>query len=153
KNYQLTGDREKDLGAIEAIVAEWKTYCRVPFSKKNINAKFNKILDALFRKLKVGQQEAELMKYGNKIQQLANADNEHAIYRERTFIKRKIEEGKNQIRQLETNLQFFSNASEDSPVVQEVVRNIDSHKEALATWKAKLKKLNILENDLNREAE
>ena len=153
KNYQLTGDKEKDMAAIKAIVAEWKTYGRVPFSKKNINTKFNKILDALFRKLKVSQQEAELMKYGNKIQQLANADNENAIYKERTFIKRKIEDSKNEIRQLETNLQFFSNASEDSPVVQEVVRNIDNHKEALATWKEKLKKLNILENDLNREAE
>ncbi|MCG2462119.1 DUF349 domain-containing protein [Flavobacteriaceae bacterium F89] len=153
KNYRLTGEKEKDMTAIKAIITEWKTYGRVPFSKKNINAKFNKILDALFRKLKVSQQEAELLKYGNKIQQLANADNENAIYKERTFIRRKIEESKSEIRQLETNLQFFSNASEDNPLVREVVKNIDRHKESLATWKAKLKKLNILENNLNREAE
>lgn len=153
KNYQLTGEKEKDMAAIKAIITEWKSVGRVPFTKKNINAKFNKILDALFRKLKVGQQEAELLKYGNKIQQLANADNENAIYKERTFIRRKIEDSKSEIRQLETNLQFFSNASEDSPVVQEVVKNIDGHKAALATWKEKLKKLNILENNLNRESE
>jgi hypothetical protein len=93
------------------------------------------------------------MKYGNKIQQLANNDNDYAISNERTFIRRKIDESKNEIRQLENNLQFFSNASEDNPLVKEVIKNIDNHKESLATWKAKLKKLNILENNLIKEAE
>ncbi len=153
KALQLSGDRKKDLASIKSLIEEWRTYGRVPFNKKNINTKFNKILDALFRKLDVGRQEAELLKYGNKIQQLANADNERAITDERTFIRRKIDESKNEIRQLENNLQFFSNASEDSPLVKEVVQNINRQKETLATWKAKLKKLNILKNNLNKATE
>lgn len=153
KAFELSGDKEKDLASIKEFIAEWKTYGRVPFNKKNINVKFNKILDALFNKLDINKQEAELMKYGNKIQQLANADNERAIYNERTFIRKKIAESKSEINQLENNLQFFSNASEDSPVVKEVIKNINNHKDALSTWKAKLKKLNILENNLNKEAE
>ncbi|MET6990219.1 DUF349 domain-containing protein [Sediminicola arcticus] len=153
KAFELSGDKQKDLASIKEFIAEWKTYGRVPFNKKNINVKFNKILDALFNKLDINRQEAELMKYGNKIQQLASADNERAIYNERTFIRRKITESKSEINQLENNLQFFSNASEDSPVVKEVIKNINNHKDALSTWKAKLKKLNILENNLNKEAE
>ena len=153
KAFELSGDKQKDLASIKEYIAEWKTYGRVPFNKKNINVKFNKILDALFNKLDINKQEAELMKYGNKIQQLANADNERAIYNERTFIRRKIAESKSEINQLENNLQFFSNASEESPVVKEVIKNINNHKDALSTWKAKLKKLNILENNLNKEAE
>ncbi|MFT4832279.1 MAG: hypothetical protein ACI815_001932 [Psychroserpens sp.] len=153
KAFELSGDKQKDLTSIKEYIAEWKTYGRVPFNKKNINVKFNKILDALFNKLDINKQEAELMKYGNKIQQLANADNERAIYNERTFIRRKISESKSELNQLENNLQFFSNASEDSPVVKEVIKNINNHKEALSTWNAKLKKLNILENNLNKEAE
>ncbi len=149
--YELTGDNKKDLEAIKAVIEEWKTYGRVPFNKKSINAKFNKILDALFRKLNVSRQESELLKYGNKIHQLAKSENEGAIHDERIFIRRKIDESKNEVRQLENNLQFFSDASEDSPLVKEVVQNIDRHKEALATWKAKLKKLNIMENHLSRE--
>ncbi len=151
KSYQLTGTKSKDLAAVKMLIEEWKSFGKVPFSKKGMNAKFNKILDALFRKLGVSRQESELLKYGNKIQQLANAEDNRAIVDERLFIRRKIDESKGELRQLENNLQFFSSASEDSPVVREVIQNIDRLKEAVGTWKAKLKKLNILENARNKE--
>lgn len=153
KALKLSGKREKDLEAIKALIVEWKSLGKVPFNKKGINGKFNKLLDLLFKKLDVSQQEAELLKYGNKIQQLANEENERAILKERSFIKRKIADSKAEIGQLENNLQFFSDASEDSPLVQEVVQNIERHKEALAGWKAKLKKLNILQNSLIKASE
>ncbi|GGW31253.1 DUF349 domain-containing protein [Arenibacter certesii] len=153
KKFELSGDKKKDLAAIKEFIAEWKESGRVPYNKMSINAKFNKILDAIFKKLDISRQEAELLKYGNKIQRLANNDNDYAISNERTFIRRKIDESKNEIRQLENNLQFFSNASEDNPLVKEVIKNINNHKESLETWKAKLKKLNILANNLIKEAE
>lgn len=151
--FQLSGDRTTDVATIKEFIAEWKSHGRVPFNKKNINTKFNKILDALFKKLDVSRQESELLKYGDKIQQLAKKDNERAIMNERIFIRRKIDESKNEIRQLENNLQFFSNASEDNPLVRDVVKNINNHKESLETWKAKLKKLNIMENNLHKAEE
>ncbi len=151
--FQLTTERNKDLEVIKGFIAEWKTYGRVPFNEQNINVKFNKILDVLFKKLDVDKQEGELMKYGNKIQELSNAeDTEQALQKERVFIKRNIEECKTEVRQLENNLQFFSNSSEDSPVVKEVIRKINVQKEELTTWKEKLKKLNILKNNFNKEA-
>ncbi|TXN35143.1 DUF349 domain-containing protein [Flagellimonas hymeniacidonis] len=153
KAFQLTGDKEKDLNTVKKFIAEWKTLGRIPYNKKHINGKFNKIVDALFTKLGVSKQESELLKYGDKMQQLAKTDDNRAIGNERVFIRRKIEESKSEIRQLENNLQFFSNASEDSPLVKDVVNNINRHKEALETWKAKLKKLNIMENNLNKAAE
>jgi hypothetical protein len=153
KDFQLSGDRAADIAQVKAFIDQWKSLGRVPFKRKNINQKFNKILDALFKKLNVSRQESELLKYGNKIQELAKSDNEAAINKERTFIQRKISESKNELRQLENNMQFFSNASEDSPLVKDVIKNIDTHKEALATWNAKLKKLNIMENRLSKEAE
>lgn len=150
KAFELTGKRETDLATIKAFIEEWKTYGRVPFNKKNINQKFNKILDAIFKKLDVDRQESELLRYGNKIQQLANADNDRAIANERSFIRKKIEESKNEVRQLENNLQFFSNASEDNPLVQDVIKRVEKHKESLETWKAKLKKLNIMQHNLEK---
>ncbi|WP_034646807.1 DUF349 domain-containing protein [Cellulophaga geojensis] len=153
KEFQLSGDRSKDLAEIKGFINEWKKYGHVPFKKKNINNKFNTILDAIFRKLDISKQESELLKYGDKIQKLSASDNENAIYKERLFIRRKIDESKNEIRQLENNLQFFSNASEDNPLVKNVLKNINNQKESLNTWKAKLKKLNILENSINKEDE
>lgn len=110
-------------------------------------------MDAIFKKLNISRQESELLKYGNKIQQLANNDNEYAIANERSFIRKKIDESKNEIRQLENNLQFFSNASEDNPLVKDVIKKVEKHKEALETWNAKLKKLNIMQHDLHKAVE
>ena len=153
KAFQLTGENEKDLETLKEFINEWKGYGRIPYNKKHINGKFNKIVDALFRKLGVSKQESELLRYGDKMQELAKADDERAINNERTFIRRKIDESKAEIRQLENNLQFFSNASEDNPLVKDVIKNINQHKESLETWQAKLKKLNILKNNRNKEAE
>lgn len=95
-----------------------------------------------------------MLKYGNKIQRLKENDNQEiAIQNERSFIRKKIDESKNEIRQLENNLQFFSNASEDNPIVKDVIKKVNSQKEALDSWLGKLKKLNILQNNLQKEAE
>ncbi|APQ18408.1 DUF349 domain-containing protein [Maribacter hydrothermalis] len=154
KSFELSGEKEKDLASIKEFSEEWKTYGRVPFKKKNINQKFDKIIDALFQKMGISKQQSELLKYGNKIQQLTDTDNkERAIQNERTFIRKKIDESKDEIRQLENNLDFFSNASESNPIVQDVIKRVNQHKESLAAWKAKLKKLNILKNNLEKDVE
>ena len=153
KEFKLSGKREEDLKAIKGFIAEWKSFGRIPQNKLHINNKFNKIIDALFKKLDIDKQESELLKYGDKISRLSGGDDDRAIQKERSFIRKKINESNSEIRQLENNLQFFSNASEDNPLVKEVIANITRHKEALDTWKAKLKKLNILENQRNKQAE
>ena len=151
---ELSGDKSADLAKIKEFISAWKGYGRVPFKEKGIDQKFNKILDALFKKMDVSKQESELLRYGNKIQQLSKAeDNVRALGNERHYIRKKIEETKNELRQLENNLQFFSNSSEENPLVQAVIKNIEGHKSALDTWKDKLKKLNILENNLNKAAD
>ncbi|WP_297765976.1 DUF349 domain-containing protein [uncultured Muriicola sp.] len=145
--------RDEDIKKIKSYIDEWKTIGRVPFKKKHINDKFNKVVDAILKKLGVTQQESELLKYGNKLQQLSSKDDEYALLKERSFIKRRIDEGKSEIIQLENNLQFFSNASEDNPLVKEVIEKLNKQKEALKTWKAKLKKINILQHSLAKEEE
>ena len=154
KAFQLTGKKEDDLKIIKTFIGEWKTYGHVPFKQKSINQKFNRIIDALFNKLDISSQESELLKYGNKIQRLKNDDNqERAIQNERSFIRKKINESKDEIRQLENNLQFFSNASESNPIVQDVIKKVEVQKKSLASWTEKLKKLNVLEHSLSKEVE
>lgn len=150
KNFPLSGDAEKDLEALKKVIAAWKQYGRVPHNKKHINAKFDRVIKELSKRIGLSPQQSELLKYTDKVQQLTHVEDPQALYKERTFIKRKIEESKTEIRQLENNLQFFSNASESSPLVQEVINNINKQKEVLETWKAKLKKLSSLENKRNK---
>ena len=151
KEFKPSGDKTKDLSVIKEFISEWKSYGRVPYSKKNINDKFDRIISAIFKKLDINKKESELLKYGNKIQELVHTNNQKALNNERVFIRHKIGESKNEIRQLENNLQFFSNTSEDNPLVKKVVENIDNHKKSLDRWMAKLKKLSSIENELNKK--
>ena len=151
KSWTSLGDREKDLDAIKKEIDAWKGLGRVPFKQKHIDQKFNKVIDALFKKIGLDKQESELLRYGNKIQQLASSRNQElALNKERQFIRKKIGESKNEILQLENNLQFFKHASSDNPMVKDVLKNIERHKTSLETWQGKLKKLNIMVNNLNK---
>ena len=143
KTFELTGDSEKDLEMVKSFIENWKSFGRVPFNKKSIEGKFNKVLDALFRKMDIDKKEAELIKYDNKLQALADADNDNLLRNEKIFIRKKIDEVKNEIRQLENNLQFI-NADDNNPIIKEVKRNIQAHKDDLAIWKAKLKELRTI---------
>jgi len=56
-----------------------------------------------------------------------------------------IDESVREIQQLENNLSFFSNASDENPMVKKVHKNIETFKEGLKVWKAKLAYLRSLE--------
>ena len=139
KEFEFTGNHKTDLDAIKAHIETWKSFGKVPFARRHIEGKFNKILDTLFEKLSSSKKEAEMMRFSNRIEQLGS--DTRKIDSEKIFIQRKIEEVQNEIFQLENNIQFFANAKNDNPMVIEVKKNIDRHKDELATWKDKLKQL------------
>ncbi|MEW7292741.1 DUF349 domain-containing protein [Aquimarina sp. 2304DJ70-9] len=141
---KLSGDTEADLNTIKENIAIWKTLGRVPYKKKNIESEYNRVLDDLFKQLNLSRKETELIKYDNKLSTLSNQSDNRALQNERSFIRKKIDDVKGEIRQLENNLQFFKNAKDDNPLVQEVQKNIEKHKENLEVWKAKLLKIKQL---------
>ncbi|OXG06581.1 uncharacterized protein DUF349 [Flavobacterium araucananum] len=145
--YQLTGDHKTDLDAIKAHIEIWKGYGKVPFSRRHIEGKFNKILDALFEKLSLSKKETEMMRFSNRIDSLSDSNDTRKLDNEKIFLMRKIEEVQNEIFQLENNIQFFTNtknAKKENSIVLEVRKNIAVHKESLELWKDKLKQLRNL---------
>ena len=95
----------------------------------------------MFSKLDVSKKDAELIKFENKLNTLSNRDDERKLKNEHFFISKKINETKDEIRQLENNLSFFKHVEDDNPLVKEVHNNIAKHKEQLEVWKAKLTKI------------
>ncbi|MBS7253215.1 DUF349 domain-containing protein [Flavobacterium branchiicola] len=145
--YQLTGDHKTDLDAIKKHIENWKAYGKVPFSRRHIEGKFNKILDALFEKLSLSKKETEMMRFANRIDSLSDSNDTRKLDNEKIFLMRKIEEVQNEIFQLENNIQFFANtknAKKENSIVLEVRKNIAIHKESLEVWKDKLKQLRNL---------
>ena len=71
----------------------------------------------------------------------ANPDDTRLLDNEQNFIRKRIDEVKSEINQLENNLQFFSNVKSDNPLVKDVHKNIEKHKSDLDLWKTKLTKI------------
>ncbi|MUV04031.1 DUF349 domain-containing protein [Flavobacterium rakeshii] len=149
KSFELTGDHKTDLDAIKQHIDNWKNLGRVPQSRRHIEGKFNKILDALFDKLSLSKKEAEMVKFNNRLEQLVDSDDSRKLENEQIFIMRKIDEVQSEILQLENNIQFISNAKADNPFIKEIHKNIDRHKEELKTWKEKLKQIRTIQKENN----
>ena len=152
KEYQLGTDRDKEIATLQNFVNEWNTIGNTHHSKRTIDIKFHKIIDALYKKLNFDKQEIELIKYNNKLERLINDDNENSLNNEVIFVRRRIDELKSEILQLENNLAFFGNIDEKNPLVRDVIKNINNQKEALKTWENKLRELKHLQKTQLAEA-
>ncbi|PKB17911.1 DUF349 domain-containing protein [Flavobacterium sp. 5] len=145
--FELTGDHKTDLDAIKLHIETWKGFGKVPFPRRHIEGKFNKILDALFEKLSLSKKDTEMMRFSNRMDHLSESNDTRKLDNEKIFLMRKIEEVQNEIFQLENNIQFFTNtknAKKENSIVLEVRKNIAIHKESLDVWKEKLKQLRNL---------
>ena len=142
KNFNLIGEHKADLDAIKAHIATWKTLGKVPFNRRHIEGKFNKILDALFEKLSLSKKDTEMMRFNNRLEQLNENDNKRALEQEQFFIRKKIDEVQGEIFQLENNIQFISSSSKgENPFIKEVQKSIERHKDDLKLWKEKLQQI------------
>ena len=141
KDLKLSGTPESDIETLKAKIDEWKSLGNVPHSKRYIEGKFNKALDDMFGKLKMDKTEIEMIKFENKLEALSQPDDTRLLDNEHNFIRKKIDEVKGEINQLENNLQFFSNVDESNPMVKDVLNNIENHKNNLSIWEEKLRKL------------
>nr|WP_073207203.1 DUF349 domain-containing protein [Flavobacterium xinjiangense] len=150
REYQLTGDHKTDLDAIKLHIETWKGFGKVPFPRRHIEGKFNKILDALFEKLSLSKKDTEMLRFSNRMDHLSESNDTRKLDNEKIFLMRKIEEVKNEIFQLENNIQFFTNtrnAKKENSIVLEVRKNIALHKETLDVWKEKLKQIRNLKQE------
>ena len=144
REFQLIGEHKADLDAIKLHIENWKGLGKVPFARRHIEGKFNKILDALFEKLSLSKKETEMVRFSNRVGNLSDSNDSRKLENEKIFIMRKIDEVQNEIFQLENNIQFFANtrnAKKENSIVLEVRKNIAIHKETLDVWKEKLKQI------------
>ena len=142
KELKLTDTKEKSLATIKEQITRWRSLGKVPNDKRYIEGKFQKTIDGLLTSLEMDKNEVEMIKFENKLDNINTSDDDNRnLDNERSFIRKKIDEVKGQINQLENNLQFFTNVNDDNPLVKEVHQNIKTHKESLKLWKSKLQKI------------
>ena len=102
KSLELIKDDVKaNLELIKEKTEAWKAIGRVPYNKRFIEKKFHKIIDALYNKLNISKSETELLKYDSKLETMANAADNRALNNENNFVRKKIDDIKSEINQLE----------------------------------------------------
>ena len=139
--FKMSGDNNTDITSIKGKITEWKQIGRVPFNKKSVEQDFNKALDTAFSQLDLNKKDMELIKFENKLNTMVSQEDDQKLQNEQIYISKKIEESKNEIRQLENNLGFFKHVDKSNPMVKEVYSNIDLQKEQLEVWSAKMSKV------------
>ena len=146
KDVKLSGEQKTDLATIKDYISQWKAIGRVPSNKRKIESDFNSTLDGMFKTLDMNKTEVEMIKFENKLQDLSSASDPRVLQNERAFIKKKIDESKAEINQLQNNLLFFKHADEKNPLVKSVHDNIKRHEDSLAIWNTKLNKIKAIYN-------
>lgn len=121
------------------LVNEWGDLGQLPRSVRHLEGKFNKQLEKIVDDSGIDKVEVEMIKFKNTVDAYAAADDFRKLDSEQLFVRRKIDEITKEIQQLENNLSFISNASDDNPLVQNVMTSISDFKEDLEIWQEKLK--------------
>lgn len=135
---EIEKGKELTVEFVQKGMEEWRALGVLPHKVKHLDIKFNKLLDAAYKKLDIDKDEASFLRFKNTVDALLDQNNRRKLDSEQLFIRRKIDEITKEIKQLENNISFISNASADNPLVKNVYKNIETYKESLEIWKRKI---------------
>ena len=136
--FKVSDDIDKSLEELKSITAKWRAAGRIPRSAKNLEDKFNSLVDSYFDQLKISKREVSQMRFKDKIDQIVEEGNKAKFYSESDYVRRKIDEITREVQQLKNNIEFFSSGSADNPLVREVNKKIERESAILEQWKEKL---------------
>ncbi len=149
ENYRITGDTNKDFAALQEFQRRWTEIGYVPFEKKEeIAAAYKKAVDHLFSKLDIKEHTRNLIKYKNKLQELAGSPKASLKIRkdQEKFINR-IKQLESDITIWENNIGFFSNSKNAESLIKDVSAKIENAKASIALLKEKLRLIDEMDID------
>ena len=150
KKFNPEKDQEKNLKFINELMMRWDATGYVPRHKMKQLSTYQKLIEKCYSKMGLTPEQAEFLSFDQKFDLLTTQEDVNAIQKERMRIREKVNQLKDQTRQLENNLQFFANAKNDNPLVNNVLKEIEQHNEAIQGWNEKSKQLNILVHKLTK---
>ncbi len=142
-------NKKEALSSIKTFINRWKEVGPVPRNQRNkVDGKFNKIIDGLFKSIDMDREESQRIRFENKMDNLADEGGVDKLYSERDFLKRKLQEAQSELRQLETNMSFFSSSDPNSSIVKEAQKSIDTQARAVDALKKQLSMLTAKVKDI-----
>ncbi|MGB3590072.1 MAG: DUF349 domain-containing protein [Nonlabens sp.] len=136
---------------VQNIMSQWAAAGRVPHSKRHVQEKFEKLVKAKLKSAGMSEVDAEMLKYQNKLDSLSSTDSQD-FKNERFYLNKRKGEIESEVRQLENNLQFINAKDDQNPFLVQQRKNIDKLVHEMQIIQEKQKKLNILQNRMNKES-
>tara|TARA_R110001592_G_scaffold319982_1_gene597849 strand:- start:48792 stop:50867 length:2076 start_codon:yes stop_codon:yes gene_type:complete len=142
-------NKKEALSSIKTFINRWKEVGPVPRNQRNkVDGKFNKIIDGLFKSIDMDREESQRIRFENKMENLADEGGVDKLNSERDFLKRKLQEAQSELRQLETNMSFFSSSDPNSSIVKEAQKSIDAQARTVDAMKKQLSMLTAKVKDI-----
>lgn len=146
-------DKKEAIKNIKAKISEWRRLGAPSRKMRNeLETRFNKTIDGFFKAIDLDRQESQRIRFENKVDSLAS-QGERELQKERDFLRRKLDEAKRELMQLENNLGFFSSSDPNSPIVKEARKNIDAQQRNVSGLQAQIKLLGQKLKSMREEAE
>ena len=136
-------DKDEDLD-IDSLVSKWNNIGPVPKNDSKIEHEFNRIVVKVYKSAGLSKAEITQKSYQNKLDGIRG--NDIVIRKEIQSLNRRIKEIKQEVIQLETNLQFFGKNQEKNPIVIKVKTDIAKHQERLDELEEKKRLIKQLNN-------
>ncbi len=120
---------------IDGFIGRWSSIGSVPRKETKIEHEYTRVLEKAYKASGLSKTEIVQKSYQNKLDSIR--DDAESINKEVWSINRQIDEHKQEIIQLETNLQFFGSNQDKNPIVIKVHEDIAQVKDRLEKLKEK----------------
>ena len=149
KSQEAPTEAETLTVYIETAFRNWTTMGKPSEGVKNsMQKEYTDFLRGLWNKTDLKGEEKVAAQF--KTDLLLLKDNEEGLNKEHILLKKKIDESKTELIQLENNLTFFSTTSCESPMVQEVNVKIKKLNDQIEYWGSKVKQIKTLSRELKK---
>lgn len=144
ETVSLPEDKNSGIEILKGFLEKWQNFENVKADQRAISAKFYRTFEKLSKSLKLTPNETEMLRFNSRVENLTQED-EDKINREKIYLRKRIDELNQEIRQLENNIQFFNVSDPKNPLFTDVLKNIERHKSELNLLKEKLKALRSID--------
>lgn len=141
ESFQSSGSPKDDLIALKNFQEKWASIGHVPFRKKEelIN-KYHEVIDNQFNKIKMDDQDLNIIKFKSKIEHLASVPRGWSkINIERDKYSSRLRQLESEINTLINNVGFFGTSEGAQSLVQGVNSQIEKIKIQIIQLKAKMR--------------
>jgi hypothetical protein len=138
---ELTGDKKADLTTLKELNDEFKAIGNVPNEQRDeINQLFRKGMDSQYEKLNIDSNEKELILFKSRFDTVPSGSNRmDFIQKERSALRKQIDQLNAEAIQMETNLSFFSRSKGADNLRKEVDQKVGVIQQKIEVLKRKLK--------------